>query len=68
MTVVTVSSKFQVVIPKDVREGLIKPGQKLVVIRKQGIIHLVPVGDIRKMRGSIPGLTTEGLRDETERF
>jgi len=66
---VKVSPKFQVVIPKDIRENLnIKPGKKLVVIEKEGVIHLIPVGNIRSLRGFARDVTTEGLRDESERF
>ncbi|HEX5036579.1 MAG TPA: AbrB/MazE/SpoVT family DNA-binding domain-containing protein, partial [bacterium] len=43
MTYTSVSSKFQVVIPKEVRERLsMKPGQKLIVYERGGIIHLIP--------------------------
>lgn len=69
MDSVKVSPKFQVVIPKDIREGLkIKPGQKLVIIEKEGVIHLVPVGTAKQMRGIIRGVSSKGLRDESERF
>ncbi len=69
MDTVKVSPKFQVVIPQEIREDLkLKPGERLVVIEKEGIIHLIPVGNIRKMRGIARGVTTENLRDESERF
>jgi len=69
MDTVTVSEKFQVVIPKDVRKRLnLKPGEKIVVIEKGGTINMIPVGDIRKSRGIAKGVTTEDLRDESERF
>ena len=69
MDTVTVSEKFQVVIPKDVRKRLnLKPGEKIVVIEKGGTINMIPVGDIRKSRGIAKGVTTEDLRDKSERF
>lgn len=69
MDTVTVSPKFQVVIPQEIREDLkLKPGEKMVVIEKGGIIHLISVGSIKDIRGIAPGLTTDDLRDESERF
>lgn len=65
MNLVTVSPKFQVVIPKNIRESAgIQPGQKLEVFRIGGIIELVPVRDMKMMRGSLPGLNTEVSREE----
>ncbi len=73
MVSVTISPKFQVVIPQEVRERLkLKPGEKLVVIEQGNVIHLVPVGTLKNMRGFITGVSEhealKGLRDETERF
>ncbi len=69
MDTVTVSPKFQVVIPKEIREDLkLKPGGKMVVIEKQGTIHLIPVGKIKDIKSSMKGLSTRELRDERERF
>ena len=73
MTSVTISPKFQVVIPQEVRKRLnLKPGEKLVVVEQGNVIHLVPVGKLKNMRGFIKGASNheilKGLRDETERF
>jgi AbrB family looped-hinge helix DNA binding protein len=69
MDTVVVSSKFQVVIPQDVRERInLKPGQKIVVIEKDGVIHLIPQKPIKEMRGFIKGIDTSQLRDEEDRF
>jgi len=66
---VTISSKFQVVIPQDVRTKLdLKPGQKIVVVEKDGVVHLIPQRPIREMRGFVKGLDTQDLRDEEDRF
>ncbi len=68
MSTVTVSPKFQVVIPKDVRQSAgIQPGQKLAVFCIGGIVEMVPVVDIKSLRGSMPGLNTEVEREEEER-
>lgn len=57
MTVVTVSPKYQVVIPKDVREKLkIKPGQKVEAFAIGSRIELVPIEPIERFRGRYPTL------------
>ena len=57
MATVTVSPKFQVVIPKDVRDGLdLAPGDKVEVIQLDGRIELVPVRPIASLRGFLKGL------------
>ena len=57
MTVVTVSPKYQVVIPKDVREKLkIRPGQKVEAFAIGSRIELVPVEPIERFRGRYPTL------------
>ncbi len=59
MTAVTVSPKYQIVIPKEIRENLkIKPGQKLQLIQVGGFIEIVPVMDIKKARGFLKGMDT----------
>lgn len=61
MTVVKVSSKYQVVIPKDVRERLgIEPGQEVEVFSIAGRVELVPVEPIQDLRGFLPDLRGEG--------
>lgn len=57
---VTVSPKYQVVIPEEIRESLgICPGQKIEVIEHRGLIELVPVRPISEVRGILPGIETE---------
>jgi len=64
MTVVTVSSKYQIVIPKDVRESLgIEPGQKLRVFRFGDLVTAAPVRPMKEIRGRFPGLDTDFERD-----
>ena len=69
MDMVKVSPKFQVVIPKGIREVLkLKPGEKMVIIEKGGTIHLIPVGKIKDVRGFAKGVSSKNVRDESERF
>jgi len=64
MPTVTVSPKFQVVIPQEVREALaIRPGEKLQVFQFDNRIELVPVRPIREMRGFLRGIDTNLERD-----
>lgn len=59
MGTVTVSSKYQVVVPKAVRESLgLQPGQKVQVILYEGRIELIPVKPIRESRGFLEGIDT----------
>ena len=60
----TVSTKYQVVIPKKVRDELgIEPGQKVQVIPYMGRIELIPVRDIKEGRGFLEGINTEVERE-----
>jgi len=68
MSTVVVSSKYQVVIPEKVRSRLkLKPGQKVVVLDKDGIVHVIPVKPIKHLRGFAKGVNTKGIRDEQDR-
>jgi AbrB family looped-hinge helix DNA binding protein len=65
---VTVSSKYQVVIPRDVRESAkIKPGSKMMVVNYGGIVRLLPVLPPRAYRGIARGMDTT-IVDDPERF
>lgn len=60
MTTVTVSPKYQIVIPKDVRQALgIKIGEKLDAIPYRGHIALVPVRSLKRARGFLKGIDTD---------
>jgi AbrB family looped-hinge helix DNA binding protein len=62
---VTVSTRYRVVIPSDVRDRLkLKPGQKLVVVEKDGVVHLIPIRSLRELKGMAAGITTKEIRDE----
>jgi AbrB family looped-hinge helix DNA binding protein len=68
MDIVTVSPKFQVVIPQRVRERVhLKPGTKLQVISFDDRIELVPLRPMREMRGFLKGLDRAFQRDEEDR-
>jgi AbrB family looped-hinge helix DNA binding protein len=59
MATVTISPKFQVVIPKEVRERLgLTPGQKVQTILFDDRIELIPVRPVKKMRGFLKGIDT----------
>ena len=64
MSVVTVSPKFQVVIPREIREVLrLEPGQKVHVLQYQNRIEFIPVQAMRKMRGFLKGIDTTVPRE-----
>lgn len=68
METVTVSSKYQIVIPKSVREAMnIKPGQKLTIVSSEHMIGLIPDKPMSAYRGLFPGLDTHIEREE-DRF
>jgi AbrB family looped-hinge helix DNA binding protein len=68
MEAVTVSPKFQVVIPRAIRERLrIRAGQKMQMIQIGDQIVMVPLRSVREMRGSLPGLDTDVAREEEDR-
>jgi hypothetical protein len=46
----------------------LKPGQDVVIIEKDGVIHVIPQKPIREMRGFVKGIDTSQLRDEEDRF
>ena len=65
MTAVTVSPKYQVVIPKEVRESLgIFSGQKIQVLTYHNRIELIPIKPMKKMRGFLKGISTNVKRDK----
>ena len=65
MSVVTVSPKFQVVIPRDIREALgLQPGQKVHALQYQNRVEFIPVRPMRQMRGFLKGIDTAVARDK----
>ena len=65
MQTVTVSPKYQVVIPKNIRDALkLRPGQKMRVIEYDGRIELIPDRDISELRGFLKGIDTRIEREK----
>jgi len=68
MEATTISSKFQVVIPKRIREKYhLKPGQKLVFIPYKNSLRVVIVSPIEEGYGFLQGLDSQVERDEGDR-
>ena len=64
MSVVTISPKFQVVIPQKIRQALgLAPGQKVQALQYQNRIELIPVRSMRAMRGFLKGVNSTVARD-----
>ena len=69
MTQVTVSTKYQVVIPKEVRKQMpVHTGQKFTVVVKEGTITLVPDRPLSPMRGFLKGMSSAVHREKRDRF
>jgi len=65
MSMVTVSPKFQVVIPLQIRETLgLKPGQKIEALQYLDRVEFIPVRSPRSMRGFLRGINTNVPRDK----
>jgi len=68
MGTVTISPKFQVVIPQLIRDKLsLSPGQKIQAIVYGNRIELIPLRPIKEMRGFLKGIDTKVER-ETDRL
>jgi len=64
-----VSPKFQIVIPKEVREGMdLRVGQELQIVSKGGTITLVPERPLSSLRGFARGIRTDKLREKKDRM
>ena len=65
MNTVTISSKFQIVIPKQIRDSLrLVPGQKFQVVAIGNHIELVPIRPLAELRGFVKGIDTNVPRDD----
>ncbi len=65
MPTTTISPKFQVVIPKEIRELLhLKSGQKMTVVVKGGVVSLIPEKPVESFRGFLKGMDTGNIRAE----
>jgi AbrB family looped-hinge helix DNA binding protein len=64
MDAVTISPKYQVVIPKSIRESMgLRPGQKVQAIQYGDRVELVPVVPVSRMRGFLRGIDTDVPRE-----
>ena len=69
MAQTVVSSKYQIVIPKEIRNKLeLEKGQVLQVIARDGVITLIPDRPLEEFRGFVRGINDEGLRDKEDRL
>ena len=65
MLSVKVSPKFQVVIPKEIRESLqVQPGQRMQVVQYENRIELIPERDVDELEGFLKGINTAFTREE----
>ena len=65
MSEVSLSPKYQIVIPKEVRRRLnLKKGQKMQIIVREGIINLIPDRPLEELRGLLVGMDTSEVREE----
>ena len=61
----TISPKYQVVIPRELRENLnLKPGEKVEFLQYENRIEMIPVRNIKQMRGFLRGLNTTVEREK----
>lgn len=68
MDMVTISPKYQVVIPQSVRDRLgLKVGEKVHVLSFRNRIEMIPVREMRRMRGFLKGMSTDFRREEGDR-
>ena len=69
MTTVTLSPKYQIVIPKALRESAgLKAGQALGMVYYNGHIHLVPVKSAKELQGSMKGIGSDPEREKEDRI
>ena len=67
MEPVTISSKYQVVIPREIREQFnLKPGQKIMFIPYNNTLRVILVRPIKEARGMLKGMNTDGIREEID--
>lgn len=68
METVTLSTKYQLVLPRGARERLqLRPGMRITVLDKGGVIFLVPERPLRAYRGIARSVSPKGLREKKDR-
>ncbi len=69
MDTATLSTKFQLVIPRGARERLqLRPGMRFIVLDKGGVLFLVPERPMRALRGVAKGASPRSLREKRDRL
>ena len=69
MARVTLSPKFQIVIPREIRKKLsLRPGQQMMLSEQGGIITAIPDRPLEKFRGILKGMSRKGLREKQGRM
>jgi AbrB family looped-hinge helix DNA binding protein len=67
MQPVTISTKYQVVIPREIREQFnLKPGQKIMFIPYNNTLRVILVPPIKEARGMLKGMNTDKIREEID--
>ncbi|MBU1151797.1 AbrB/MazE/SpoVT family DNA-binding domain-containing protein [Patescibacteria group bacterium] len=65
MTTITISPKFQIVIPKEIRDNMsLNSGMKLEIVPYKNRIELIPLKSIKSLRGSLKGIDTTIMREK----
>ncbi|MBM2816849.1 MAG: transcriptional regulator, AbrB family [Ignavibacteria bacterium] len=65
----TVSAKYNIVIPQEIRKNFnIKPGQKVRFIQYKNTIEIIPIVSMASMKGIFKGMDTSFVRDEEDRI
>ena len=69
MAMTKISPKFQIVIPKEVRDKLhLVPSQRLQIVEKGGVITLVPEVPLKSLKGTLKGMSKTDLREKKDRL
>ena len=67
MKPVTISSRYRVVIPREIREQFdLKPGQKIIFVPDNGTLRVVVTRSIREARGMLKGMNIDDIREEVD--
>jgi AbrB family looped-hinge helix DNA binding protein len=68
MATTTISPKYQVVIPREIRDKLhLKSGQKMTAVTKGGIIYFIPLKPLASYRGFLKGMDATNIREDEDR-
>ena len=69
MAQVTLSPKFQIVIPREIRNKLrLRPGQRILLSERNGTITAIPDQPLESFRGILKGMSRQRLREKKERI